>query len=112
VAWKRQLEHVAIELGVDLDVGECELLDRLVLFVEQARLQRQARARVGPELVSITHAILWARTRKPRFPTGDSRRLGLAKVIVFGERRQFAAAATRGTRCAVRGSTRTSLASE
>ena len=44
---------------------------------------------VGPELVAVAHAVLGLEHVRLRFPTGDARSLGLAKVIVLGERRQL-----------------------
>src|SRR5450432_2846045 len=55
---ERRLEHFAIQFAADLDVGERELLDGLVLFVEQARLEQQAAGAIGPELVAEEQAVL------------------------------------------------------
>ena len=55
---ERRFDQLAVKLDADLNVGECELLDRLELFVEQARLEQQAAGDVGPELVAISQPIL------------------------------------------------------
>src|SRR5207302_517428 len=86
---ERRLDLLAVELGADLDVDERELLDWLVLFVEQARLEQQAAGNVGPELVAISQPVLGLENESLCFETCDAGQLSLAEKIMCGERIQL-----------------------
>src|SRR6266849_440533 len=84
-----RLDQLAVELDADLNVDERELLDRLVLFIKQARLEQQAAGNVGPELVAIPQPILGLENEGLRFETGDAGQLSLAEEVMRGERIQL-----------------------
>ena len=86
---ERRLGRFPIEPHADLYVAERELLDRFVPFVEQARLEQQPGADVGPELVAVARSVLGLEDVRLRLEPGDARDLGLAELIIGGQRRQL-----------------------
>ena len=86
---ERRLGRFPIEPHPDLYVAERELFDRLVPFVEQASLEQEPGADVGPKLVAVARSILGLEDVRLRLETGDTRDLGLAELIIRRQRRKL-----------------------
>ena len=79
--------HLAVDLRSDRDLGERELLDPFVLFVEDPRLDEEAGLRVDPELVTVAQPILRLEHPGLRVDARDAPALGLPEIVELGQRR-------------------------
>src|SRR5262249_2597764 len=74
-----------LDLPADLELGECELLDDLVLLVEGLRLHEHPGLEVRPELVTVTEVVPGLEHDRLAIVAGDPLGLALANGVPIGE---------------------------